>query len=199
MVEKAWVVLNGRKEHLPFDGRRLIDWLRDDMGLTGTKQPCGAGHCGGCSVLLDGSVVPACCILTASVAGRTIETIEGLAELTPEDPLFEAFIRHGALQCGYCTPGMIIAARAFLNELHVTASPGSAIDHKMIQQALAGNICRCTGYVQIVEAVRAAACQEGFVSREAPRETWSIASACKREELVPQDTCIHNKGEKNDK
>lgn len=176
MPDSLWVSLNGCRQELPDDGRRLIDWLREDMRLTGTKQPCGAGHCGGCSILLDGDVVPACCVLAASVDGREIFTIEGLAEQHPEDPLFEAFIYQGAAQCGYCTAGMIIAARAFLNRARLTVTETSPIDRDMIRQAIAGNICRCTGYVQIIEAVLIAAKKENLCHVEAKKVTWEIIS-----------------------
>jgi aerobic carbon-monoxide dehydrogenase small subunit len=172
MKEHPWVVLNGERHPLPTDGRRLIDWLRDDMGLTGSKEPCGAGHCGGCSVLLDGEVVLSCCILAATVAGRKLTTIEGLAEKTPEDPLLDAFVHLGAIQCGYCTPGMVVAARAFLNTCAQSASKKYPVDEQAVRLALSGNICRCTGYVQIIKAVLSVAQQEG-------PEQCSVSSAAK--------------------
>lgn len=156
MKEHSWVMLNGKKHPLPTDGRRLIDWLRDDMGLTGSKLPCGAGQCGGCSVLLDGVVVLACCLLASTVAGHQLTTIEGLVEKTPEDPLLDAFVSCGATQCGYCTPGMIIAARAFLDTCAQHAWNDHPIDEQAVRLALSGNICRCTGYVQIIKAVLSA-------------------------------------------
>jgi aerobic-type carbon monoxide dehydrogenase small subunit (CoxS/CutS family) len=160
MKEHTWVLLNGQRQLLPIDGRRLIDWLRDDMGLTGTKVPCGAGHCGGCSILLDSEVVLSCCMLASSAAGRQLITIEGIADITPEDPLLDAFVRFGATQCGYCTPGMIIAARAFLNICAHDDSKEQLVDEQAVRLALSGNICRCTGYVQIVNAVLSVAQQE---------------------------------------
>ena len=162
MANQLSVLLNGQPQPLPDDVFRLIDWLRNDMKLTGTKEPCGAGYCGGCSVLLDGMVVPSCCILTVTVAGREVITIEGLSERVPPDPLLDAFVHHGAIQCGYCTPGMIIAARAFLDSIKGTCSKERPITEQSVRAALAGNVCRCTGYVNIVEAILAAAREEGL-------------------------------------
>jgi len=127
----------------------VLDLLRDGLALLGTKDGCGEGVCGACTVLLDGEPVRACIVLAARVAGRSVVTIEGVGGEAP-DPLQEAFATHGAAQCGFCTPGMILSAKALLA---VNASP-SAHD---VREALAGNLCRCTGYVKIVEAVLAAA------------------------------------------
>ena len=160
MNANHWVLLNGQKRELPTDGRRLIDWLRDDLRLTGSKEPCGAGHCGGCSVLLDGEVVLSCCMLASTIAGRQLITIEGFIQEGGNDPLLDTFVLAGATQCGYCTPGMIVAARAFLQE--ATRSSEYCVDERVIRAGLAGNMCRCTGYVQIVEAVLMAAQQEGL-------------------------------------
>jgi carbon-monoxide dehydrogenase small subunit len=127
----------------------VLDLLRDGLALLGTKDGCGEGVCGACTVLLDGEQVRGCIVLAALVAGRGVVTIEGVGGDGP-DPLQEAFATHGAAQCGFCTPGMILSAKALLVE---NASP-SAHD---VREALAGNLCRCTGYVKIVEAVLAAA------------------------------------------
>jgi carbon-monoxide dehydrogenase small subunit len=127
----------------------VLDLLRDGLALLGTKDGCGEGVCGACTVLLDGEPVRGCIVLAARVAGRAVVTIEGVGGEGP-DPLQEAFAAHGAAQCGFCTPGMILSAKALLA---VNASP-SAHD---VREALAGNLCRCTGYVKIVEAVLAAA------------------------------------------
>ncbi|TDE57391.1 (2Fe-2S)-binding protein [Nonomuraea mesophila] len=151
------VYVNGERVSLPATERRLVDWLRDDLGLTGTKEPCGRGHCGGCSVLLDEAVVPACCVLTSGVAGRRVLTIEGLETLG--DPLPAAFVAHGAVQCGFCTPGMIVAARALLCDADPTGPP---LDHSTVRRALAGNLCRCTGYGQQVSAILSTAADEGL-------------------------------------
>ena len=130
--------------------RSLLDVLRLDLGLTGTKTNCLEAECGVCTVLVEGVAVNACLVLAVSVQGRAITTIEGLARDGELHPLQQAFIDHGAVQCGYCIPGMIMSAAAFLAE---TRSPTD----EQIREALAGNLCRCTGYQKIVEAVGAAA------------------------------------------
>jgi len=125
----------------------VLDVLRDGLALTGTKDGCGEGVCGACTVLLDGLPVRACLVLAAYAAGRSLITIEGLSE---SDPLVDTFARLGAAQCGFCTPGMILSARALLAE-----NPAPSVHD--VREALAGNLCRCTGYVKIVEAVLTAA------------------------------------------
>jgi aerobic carbon-monoxide dehydrogenase small subunit len=127
----------------------VLDMVRDSLALLGTKDGCGEGVCGACTVLLDGEPVRGCLVLAARVAGRSLVTIEGVGGEAP-DPLQEAFATHGASQCGFCTPGMILAAKSLLS---ANPSP-SAHD---VREALAGNLCRCTGYVKIVEAVLAIA------------------------------------------
>ncbi len=127
----------------------VLDLLRDGLALTGTKDGCGEGVCGACTVLLDAGPIRACLVLAARLAGRSLLTIEGL-EGDTLDPLQDAFARLGAAQCGFCTPGMILAARALLA---VNPAPSA----QEVREALAGNLCRCTGYVKIVEAVLAAA------------------------------------------
>ena len=128
----------------------LLDVLRDNLGLTGVKEGCGTGDCGACSVTLDGQLVCACLVLGAEAEGRTITTVEGLADGEKLHPLQEQFINNAALQCGICTPGFLIAAKALLDE---NLSPTET----EIRYALAGNLCRCTGYDKIVKAVQAAA------------------------------------------
>jgi carbon-monoxide dehydrogenase small subunit len=130
-------------------GRTLLDVLRADLGLTGTKENCLDAECGVCTVLLDGLAVNACILLAVQCRDRAVVTIEGLAAGGELHPLQRAFIDHGAVQCGYCIPGMILAAKACLDE---TPDPGEA----EVREALAGNLCRCTGYQKIVEAVLAA-------------------------------------------
>jgi carbon-monoxide dehydrogenase small subunit len=141
----------------------VLDLLRDGLALAGTKDGCGEGVCGACTVLVDGEPVRACLVLAARLAGRSLLTIEGLG-LGALDPLQEAFARLGAAQCGFCTPGMILAARALL-----AVNPAPAAHE--IREALAGNLCRCTGYVKIVEAVLAVAALPGAGASRATRES----------------------------
>jgi carbon-monoxide dehydrogenase small subunit len=129
----------------------LLDVLRDDLGLTGTKKGCGVGKCGACTVLLNGRPVHSCLFLAVQADGAEVTTIEGVAGEMPH-PLQEAFVQHGAIQCGFCTPGMINTAKALLDR-HPTAS-----EHE-IKEAIAGNLCRCTGYNQIVSAIQSCATQ----------------------------------------
>ena len=130
--------------------RTLLNVLREDLGLTGTKEGCGVGECGACAVLMDGEPVNSCLILIGQADGHSITTIEGLAQNGKPHPLQKSFVEHGAVQCGFCTPGMIIASKALLDE-----NPEPSKEE--VREALAGNICRCTGYTKIVDAVQAAA------------------------------------------
>lgn len=130
--------------------RSLLDVLRTDLGLTGTKENCLEAECGVCTVLLDGEAVNACILLAAECPGRAITTIEGLGGPDGLHALQQAFIEHGAVQCGYCIPGMILSAKAYLDE---HPAPIEA----EVREALAGNLCRCTGYQKITDAVLAAA------------------------------------------
>lgn len=130
--------------------RRLIDLLREDFSLRGTKEGCGEGECGACTVIMNGKAVNSCLIAACQLAGKEILTIEGLSKDGELDVLQKAFIDHGAIQCGYCTPGMILSAKALLME---NQSPSES----EIRNAIAGNICRCSGYSQIVAAIQAAA------------------------------------------
>ena len=132
----------------------LLKVLRDEIGLTGTKEGCGKGECGACTVIIDGEAVLACLVLAVRARDKSILTIEGLARQDKLDSLQEAFVKYGAIQCGFCTPGMIMTSRAFLNQ---KPRPTEA----EIKQALAGNLCRCTGYVKIIEAVQQVATAEG--------------------------------------
>ncbi len=132
-------------------GQTLLQLLRDELGLKGTKEGCGAGECGACTVVVDGQALASCIYPALEVGGASVTTIEGLA--APDGslhPLQEAFVKHGAVQCGFCTPGQIMSAKALLD-----ANPHPGEDE--IRSALEGNLCRCTGYHQIVEAVKAAA------------------------------------------
>ncbi len=130
----------------------LLRILREELGLMGTKQGCDTGGCGCCTVLVEGRAVYSCMLFAMAAQGKTITTIEGLKSNGKLDPLQEAFIETGAVQCGYCTCGMILAAKAFLSEAE---SPND----EEIRRGIAGNLCRCTGYQKIVEAVRRAAMQ----------------------------------------
>ena len=128
----------------------LLDALRDELGLTGTKEGCGNGNCGACTVILNGRAIDSCCMLAAEAQGQEVITVEGLARNGVLDPLQEAFIAHDALQCGFCTPGFLMSARVFLNQ-----NPHPS--EQEIRLAIAGNLCRCTGYDKIVRAIQAVA------------------------------------------
>jgi carbon-monoxide dehydrogenase small subunit len=139
--------VNGEDRELLVEPRRLLlDLLRDDLGLTGTKRGCEEGVCGACTVLVDGRHVRSCLMLALQVHDRAVTTIEGLSPDGTLHPIQDAFIRAGALQCGYCTPGFIMTTKALLDA-------GVALSEAELREALAGNICRCTGYVHIVEAI----------------------------------------------
>lgn len=143
--------VNGEeKELLIKEDALLIDVLRDEIYYTGTKRGCGEGECGTCTVLIDGRPVNSCLILAALVQGKEITTIEGVG--TPENlhPIQQAFVNEGAIQCGFCTPGMVMSTKALLDS---EKNP----DEQQIRKALSGNLCRCTGYVKIVNAVKKAA------------------------------------------
>jgi len=143
--------VNGEAVELEVAGmRRLLDVLREDLRLTGTKEGCGEGECGACSVLLDGRVVDACLVPMCQVDGADVRTVEGLAGPDGLAPLQQAFLEHGGAQCGICTPGMLMAAQAYLEA-------GGGPDDAGIREAIAGNLCRCTGYTRIVSAIAAVA------------------------------------------
>jgi carbon-monoxide dehydrogenase small subunit len=126
--------------------RRLLDVLREDLGLTGTKEGCGEGECGACSVLVDGAVVDACLVPLCQVDGARVDTVEGLADDMDLNVLQAAFLETGGAQCGICTPGMLMAAEALL------ASEAEATE-STVREAIAGNLCRCTGYTKIIDAI----------------------------------------------
>jgi len=150
-IVKLDITVNGVKHSLKIDPNlRLLDLLRDELSLTGTKEGCGIGECGACTVLLDGRAVNACLILAAQCAGREVCTIEAFSDGDRLHPLQQSFLDHGAVQCGFCTPGMILSAAALLRE-----NPDPT--EREIRVAISGNLCRCTGYTQIVEAVQSVA------------------------------------------
>jgi aerobic carbon-monoxide dehydrogenase small subunit len=139
--------LNGAAVSLDVAGtRRLLDLLREDLHLTGTKEGCGEGECGACSVLIDGEVVDSCLVAAGQVEGREVITVEGLADGGRLTALQQAFIEHGAAQCGICTPGMLLAA-------HVLLQGSRRLTADDVREGLAGNLCRCTGYTKIIDAV----------------------------------------------
>jgi len=145
------VTVNGESYEREVDARRLlIHFLRDDLDLTGSHIGCDTGNCGACAVLVDGVLVKSCMMLAIQADGATIETVEGLAQDGELTGLQQAFSDQHALQCGYCTPGMLMSATALLRD---NAHP----NEEQIRKAIQGNICRCTGYVNIVEAIKAAA------------------------------------------
>lgn len=149
MVKKREIVIsvNGTRYALEvkiYD--TLLDVLRDGLGLTGTKEGCAAGDCGACTVLLDGKPVNSCLVLAVEADGVEVVTVEGLAQAGKLDPLQEAFVREGAVQCGFCTPGVLMSAKGLLS---VNPKPSEAEARK----AIAGNLCRCTGYVRMVQAI----------------------------------------------
>jgi xanthine dehydrogenase E subunit len=127
----------------------LVDVLRNDLGLTGTKEGCGLGECGACTIIMDGKAVNSCLVLAAEADGKQITTIEGLADGDELHPIQEAFVECGGLQCGFCTPGMIMSTKALLDE-----NPNPSEEE--IRRGIAGNVCRCTGYSKIIESIKAA-------------------------------------------
>jgi aerobic carbon-monoxide dehydrogenase small subunit len=156
------VEVNGEKYSRIVAARQLlVHFLRDTLGLTGTHIGCDTGNCGACTVIVDGKLVKSCMILAPQVDGATIETVESLAEDGVLSPLQEAFHEHHALQCGYCTPGMLMSATSLLRD-----NPEPTDEE--IRRGIRGNVCRCTGYVNIVEAVRAASRGRAGASRSAP-------------------------------
>lgn len=147
------LTVNGTPYEVAVEPRQsLLQLLREELHLTGTKEGCSEGECGACTVILDGKTVDACLIFALEAQGHAVVTIEGLAQGDQLHPVQKAFAEHGAVQCGFCTPGMILAAKALLD-----SQPHPTEDQ--IRQGIAGNLCRCTGYVKIVEAIQAAAQQ----------------------------------------
>jgi aerobic-type carbon monoxide dehydrogenase small subunit (CoxS/CutS family) len=149
--KRVSVTVNGAVDEREVEVRRLlVHFIRDDLGLTGTHIGCDTGNCGACTVLLDGTAVKSCMLLAVQADGATIETVESLSAEGELHPLQQSFSDHHALQCGYCTPGMLMSAKHLLDH-------NAAPTENEIRRAIQGNICRCTGYVNIVEAIAAAA------------------------------------------
>ncbi len=161
----ARLTVNGESRDVLFPAHKtLLEVLREELALTGTKHGCELGECGTCTVLLDGMPVLSCLELAAACEGRAITTVEGMADGPRLHPLQQAFVETGAAQCGYCTPGFLLAAQALLHEQ-------PAPSRQAIKDALAGNLCRCTGYVKIYEAVELAAARMRGETAEVGRES----------------------------
>jgi carbon-monoxide dehydrogenase small subunit len=151
MARAIQLKINGEMVHVEVEPHEtLVDVIRGKVGLTGTKKGCETGQCGACTVIVDGKAVTSCLILAVEAHGKEIVTVEGLAKGGQLHPLQQAFVEEGAVQCGYCTPGMLLSAKAFLDE-----NPRPT--QRQVKEAIAGNLCRCTGYVKIVKAIMAAA------------------------------------------
>jgi aerobic-type carbon monoxide dehydrogenase small subunit (CoxS/CutS family) len=149
-METLNLIINGeRVEALIDPGTTLQEFLHGTLGMTGTKEGCGAGLCGCCTVMVDGMAVKSCIVLALQVRGKSVQTIEGLAQEDVLDPVQQAFIENGAIQCGYCSAGMIMSSKALLQE-------NSHPSESQVRHALSGNLCRCTGYHKIVKAVLSA-------------------------------------------
>lgn len=151
MARQVNFILNNQMVKVAVEEKELlVDTLRNQLGLTGTKKSCGTGDCGSCTVLIDGRAVRSCITLTCMVEGKEVLTIEGLARGEELHPIQESFIEEGAVQCGYCTPGMILTTKALLDRNHNPSDDE-------IKEAFSGNFCRCTGYAKIIKAVKVAA------------------------------------------
>lgn len=147
--------VNGEPREIEVEpSRTLLDVLRNELGLTGAKSGCEAGDCGSCTVLIDGKPFNSCLVLIPKVEGKEITTIEGLAEGDKLHPIQKSFLDHGAVQCGFCTPGMVLSAKALLDQ-----NPN--LSEEEIKVGMSGNLCRCTGYKKIIEAVQSVAKKEG--------------------------------------
>ena len=145
------LIINGNKRKIETSpSTRLLDLLRDDLHLTGTKEGCGKGECGACTVIMNGELVASCLVLAPQAEGAVITTIEGIGSRDHLDPIQEAFVETGAVQCGFCTPGMILAAKKLLEE-------NSHPNENDIKRGISGNLCRCTGYQKIFDAIKLAA------------------------------------------
>lgn len=156
MAKEVSFAFNGNSMKMMVEDHwTLLHFIRDVLGYTGTKEGCGSGECGACTVIVNGEAVNSCLYLAAEIDGKTLLTVEGLAAKDGSlHPIQKAFVENGGIQCGFCTPGMIMSAKALLDK-------NPAADEKDIKEAIAGNLCRCTGYVQIIESIKAAGEQEG--------------------------------------
>jgi carbon-monoxide dehydrogenase small subunit len=151
MKKEIEFTINGKKKRISINTNDLLlEVIRDELGLYGPKYGCGTGECGACTVLMDGKPVLSCLTLAARADKKNIVTIEGIGTEESPHPLQEAFVEEGAIQCGYCTPGMILSAKALLDE-----NPNPSEEE--IKTAIAGNLCRCTGYVKVIQAIQRAA------------------------------------------
>ena len=172
MTTRIELTVNGRSRTVDVEPHHtLLEMLRDDLGLTGTKECCLVGECGACTVIVDGESVDSCLMLGVEADGVTVTTVEGLGTSDRLDPLQEAFLEIGAAQCGFCIPGQLVSARALLDEV---PHPGRA----QIEEGLAGNLCRCAGYEQIMEAVALAASRppDAPATHHAPALAIDVAS-----------------------
>ncbi len=150
-MKQVMLTVNGKSYELSVSPwRTLLEVIREDLGLTGTKEGCHLGECGACTVIMDGKTVNSCLVLATEADGKQVTTIEGLADGDKLHPVQQAFVDHGGLQCGFCTPGMIMSAKVLLDE-----KPDPSEEE--IKRAIAGNMCRCTGYTKIIESIKAAA------------------------------------------
>lgn len=155
MSREIAFVFNGNKMNMAIEDHwTLLHLIREELGYTGTKEGCGSGECGACTVIVDGNAVNSCLYLAAEIDGKELMTIEGLA--SPDGtlhPIQKAFVENGGIQCGFCSPGMIMSAKALLDE-----NPNA--NEEEIKEAIAGNLCRCTGYVQIVDSIKSVSAHE---------------------------------------
>ena len=154
MAREIAFVFNGNSMKMSVEDHwTLLYFIREVLGHTGTKEGCGSGECGACTVIVDGEAVNSCLYLAAELDGKTLLTIEGIAAKEGTlHPLQKAFVENGGIQCGFCTPGMIMSAKALLDK-------NPAAEEQEIKEAIAGNLCRCTGYIQIIESIKAASVQ----------------------------------------
>jgi len=155
MKQDIVLKVNGKNYHVSVETHRtLVEVLRETLGFTGTKKSCNEGECGACTVLMDGKPVASCLVLAVAAQGKEILTVEGLSQGEKLHPVQEAFVKYAAIQCGFCTPGMVMVAKAFLDE-NPKPSPAE------VRKGISGNLCRCTGYQQIVDAIMSAASAMG--------------------------------------